>query len=159
MNDGKVPPVRIRTKDEVSDALASDWLPLAPHGKRAAFSINIGGDKDGKVVSKAISGEHLPEAHTIFNSLVANPAALFNTFRLFGGVFTPVGEGACDDMETISAMLRAATEYLDRMKDGVRDHRDTAALATLFKPLIPAMLCVMREAAEGKGATLRAVAA
>lgn len=159
MHLGKVSPVRIRTKDEVSDALASDWLPLAPYGHRAAFSINIGGDKEGKVVSKAISGEHLPEAHTILNSLVVNPAALFNTLQLYGGVFVPVDAGECDDMSVISGMLHAATEYLDRMKDGKRDHRDTAALASLFKPLIPAMLCVMREASEGKGAAaLKAVA-
>jgi hypothetical protein len=147
----KVSPARLRTKAEVSDALAADWLRLAPTGKRASFSLNIGGDKDGKVVSKAISGEHLPEAHTILNSLVVDPTALFETLQLYNIVAVCVEPGECDDNAAISQMLRAATEYFERMKDGVRDRADTFVLAELFRPLIPAMLCVMREATAMKG--------
>lgn len=145
MSDRKVPPVHIRTKDEVSDALAKDWLTLAPMGQRATFAARIGA-KDYKTVSKAISGEHMPEAHTMLNSLVLDPAALFNVFRLYGGVFIRVDGDPIDDMETVSRMLHAATDYLDRMRDGHRDHRDTAAIAALFRPLVPAMLAIIDEA-------------
>lgn len=152
MSNRNVSPVRIRTKDEVSDALARDWFPLAPRGHRVSFSINIGGDKDGKVVTKALSGEHLPEAHTILNSLVVDKNALFETLLLFGVVAVPADIGDCDDNATISQMLRAATDYFERMKDGQRDHTDTLALADLLRPLIPAMLCIVREASALKQA-------
>lgn len=151
MSDRKVSPLPIRTKEEVADTLASDWLPYAARGKRCAFSINVGGDEDGKLVSHVIGGEHLPEAHKILNSLLVDPTALFNTFQLFGGVFVPAEAGSCDDNAVISQMLRAATDYFERMKDGRRDHPDTLALAELFRPLIPAMLCVIREANHIKG--------
>jgi hypothetical protein len=55
-------------------------------------------------------------------------------------------------------MLHAATEYLDRMKDGRRCHVDTAALAKLFIPLIPQMLAIVEEA-NGKSPKLEVVAA
>lgn len=150
MSRGRVSPVRVRTKDEVSDSLALDWLPLAPSGKRQSFAAQIG-VSDYHIVSRAISGESLPEAHTILNSLVVDPAALFNTFLSFGVVAVPVEDGDCDDSAVISQMLRAATDYFERMKDGRRDHGDTLALAELFRPLIPAMLCVIREANQLKG--------
>jgi hypothetical protein len=158
MTNRQVPPPRPRTKDEVSDALASDWLRLAPLGHRVAFSLQIGADSDGKTVSKAISGEHVPAAHTVLNSLVADPSALFNTLRLYDGCFVPIAGKAPDDMAAISAMLHAATEYLDRMKDGRRCHVDTAALAKLFIPLIPQMLAIVEEA-NGKSPKLEVVAA
>lgn len=159
MSCRKVPLVRVRTKEEVSDALASDWLRLAPLGQRIAFSLQIGADPDGKTVSKAISGEHVPAAHTVLNSLVVDPAALFNTLRLFGGCFVPIAATEPDDMAAISAMLHAATEYLDRMKDGRRCHVDTAALAKLFAPIVPHMLGVIEEANGQAEPKLRAVSA
>jgi hypothetical protein len=145
VSDGKVLAVRVRTKDEVSDALAADWLKIAPIGQRASFAAQIG-VCDPKTVSKAISGEHLPEAHTILNSLVLDPAALFNTFRLFQIVAVRVQAGAADDHDVIAGLLRAATEYFERMKDNARCHQDTLALADLFVPLIPAMLSIIEEA-------------
>jgi hypothetical protein len=145
MTDRNVPPVHARTKDEVSDALANDWLRIAPIGERASFAAKIG-CRDPKTVSKAISGEHLPEAHTILNSLVADPTALFKVFQLYGGAFVRTQPGEVCDMSCISQMLHAATEYLDRMKDGRRCHVDNTVLAKLFVPLIPAMLAIIREA-------------
>lgn len=159
MPDRKVPPLGPRTKDEVSDALAADWLPLAPRGQRTKFSARIGADQDGKTVSKAISGEHLPEAHTILNSLLVDPAALFNVLQLYGGCFVPTQAVDSDDMSAVSSMLHAATEYLDRIKDGRRCHVDTAALAKLFIPLVPHMLAIIEQANGQEQPKLRAVGA
>lgn len=150
MIDREVPPPGPRTKDEVSDALAKDWLALAPIGKRESFAAKIGAS-EGRTVSKAISGEHLPEAQTILNSLLVNPAALLNTLMLFGGCFVPVSPEAASDNDTILNMLRAASEYFERMKDGHRCHRDTLALADLFHPLVPAMLAIIMEANQIRG--------
>lgn len=157
MSAPQVPPVRARTKDEVSNALASDWLRVAPLGERKSFSLKIGADEDGKTVSRAISGENLPAGHTMLNSLVADPTALFNTLRLFGGCFVPVSGNGGNDMETICAMFHAATEHLERIKDGKRCHVDTAVLAKLFAPLVPRMLAVIEEANGQERPALRAV--
>lgn len=147
MRSGEVPPFVPRTKAEVSDALAQDWIAFAPLGTREQRAPQIGAS-EGKTISKAISGEHLPEAHTILNTLGVDPAGLFHTLSLFGGVFVPCRPMASEDYETIRQMMHAATEYLDRMKDGRRCHVDTAALAKLLVPLVPAMLAIIQ---EGKG--------
>ena len=157
MGDRQVSTVRIRTKDELLAEIAKDWLPLAPMGERASFALRIGAG-DYKKVSKAISGESLPEAHTILNSLVVDTTALFNTLLLYGGVFVPVETAPVDDMAVILGMMQAATEYLERMKDNQRCHVDTAALAKLFRPLVPQMLALIREANGGDKTELRAVA-
>lgn len=157
MSAGKVSPVRIRTKAEVSDALALDWFPLAHNGNRAGFSHAIGA-RDPKTVGRAISGEGLPEAHIVLNSLAVDPAALFNVMTLFGGVFVPVSAGSSDDMALICQMMKAASEYLERMQDGHRSHVDTAALAKLFRPLVPAMLAIIQEANGQAKPALKVVA-
>lgn len=159
MADRKVPPARIRTKGEVSDALAGDWLRLAPQGERASFAARIGlGENSQKVVSRTISGEGVPELHNVLNSLVVDSSALLNTLLLWNVVAVPVETAPVDDMATILGMMQAATEYLERMKDGQRCHRDTAALAKLFRPIVPQMIALIREANGGDRADLRAVA-
>ena len=162
MKAGQVSPVQPRTKDDVKRALASDWRVFDAAGRKGELADKI---KNGdtlestvKKIGRTIGHEHLPEAHSILNTLVADPAGLFNTFMLFGGVFVPVDHESCDDMIVIGAMLKAASEYYERMQDGDRNHIDTAALAKLFKPLVPAMLCIIREAAAQDVPALRAVA-
>lgn len=151
MSGGKVPPKKGLGKDSVSRALSADWYGLDDRIGRGTLMDYLG-SKSTKTITGAISREHLPELHTVLNSLLADPTALFNTLQLYGGIFLPVEGGECDDMAAISQMLRAATEYFERMKDGARDHNDTIALADLFRPLVPAMLCVMLEAGKLKGA-------
>jgi hypothetical protein len=159
MTRRKVPTVVVRTKGEVSDELARDWLRLAPQGERGLFAARIGlGENSHKVVSRAISGEGVPELHNVLNSLVVDPSALLNTLLLWGVVAVPVETQPVDDMAVVCNMFKAATEYLERMQDGTRDHRDTAALAKLFRPLVPQMLALIREANGGDRAELRAVA-
>lgn len=145
MSAGNVPPFVPRTKADVSDALAKDWLAFAPLGQREQKAPLIGAS-EGKTLSKAISGEHLPEAHTILNTLGVDPAGLFHTLSLFGGVFVPCRAISGEDYATIRKMLHAATEYMDRMQDGRRCHVDTAALAKQLVPLVPAMLAIIQEA-------------
>lgn len=152
MSVGNVPPFVPRTKADVSDALAKDWLAFAPLGQREQKAPLIGAS-EGKTLSKAISGEHLPEAHTILNTLGVDPAGLFHTLGLFGGVFVPCRATSSEDYETIRRMMHAATEYLDRMKDGRRCHQDTAALAKVLVPLVPAMLAIIQESNGSKPTT------
>jgi hypothetical protein len=90
MTARQVPPLQARTKAEVSDALANDWLRFSPAGTRELRASSIGASC-GKVISRAIAGEHLPEAHTILNTLVADPSGLFNTLALYGGARQAAG--------------------------------------------------------------------
>lgn len=137
------------SKEDVRRELARDWFATADRLGKGRLQ-DATGAKCVDTIDNVITGrrEGLPELHTALNSLLADPAALFNTLMLFGVVAVPSEPGDCDDMAAISGMLRAATEYFERMKDGVRDHQDTLALADLFRPLVTAMLCVIREAGE-----------
>lgn len=148
---GKVSPVRALAKEEFQNALSADWLRIAPLGQRSSFAEKVLAS-EGSTISDTIGGVHLPGAHTILNSLVVDPTALSTVLLRYGGVFVPVAAGPCNDNAAISQLLRAATEYVERMQDGRRDHVDTLALADLFRPLIPAMLCVIEEANKLKGA-------
>jgi hypothetical protein len=140
-----ISPNRTVSYEEVRDDLAEDWFRTAKMLGKGALCDALGEKRPDKV-DDAITGKHVPRLHTALNSLRADPSAMLNTFLRFGGCFVPVTAASTGDMATISAMLRAATEYLDRMKDGQRCPRDTAALAELFRPLIPAMLAIIKEA-------------
>lgn len=140
-------------KERVRAALSRDWFDTAQRvGKGALFDATGAKciDTINNVITEQSSG--LPELHTALNSLLADDAALFNTFQLFDGCFVRVSAEAGNDMATISQMLHAATDYLDRMKDGQRCHQDTASLAKLFTPLIPAMLAITLQADRQRGA-------
>ena len=150
MTTGQVPPIAARTKDEVQKALAADWLATSDRIGCGALADKI---KNGdtlesalKKIGRTIGHEHLPEAHTILNSLVADDAALFNVFRLFGGCFVRIDPAEEADFELISKLMHAATEALDRKKDGFWCPSDKAALSKLFKALIPAMLAINHQA-------------
>lgn len=150
MTDSQVLPVHPRTKDEVSNALAADWLRLCPIGERVTFAAKVGACGP-KTISRAISGENLPEAHTILNSLLVDTTALFNVFQRFGGCFVRTSAAPEADMLLISQLLHAASEAFDRKRDGAWCHRDKAALADIFRQLVPAMLSIILEADKMKG--------
>lgn len=131
--------------EEVRQQLQSDWFETSRRVGVGTFIDRVAPGCDD-TVTNAISGKNTPRLHTALASLNVDTAALFNTLMLYGVVAVPADPEAISDMDTISAMLRSATEYLERMQDGKRCHVDTAALAKLFKPLVPAMLAIIREA-------------
>ncbi len=139
-----------RSAEEVRRALSEDWYNATRRLGSGALEDKLG-DIDPDTLGNALKGKHTPRLHTALNSLLADPAALLNTFLLFGVVAVPVEEGNVDDDAVISGMLRAAAEYFERMKDRRRCHNDTMALAELFAPLVPAMLAVIRESARIRG--------
>jgi hypothetical protein len=139
-----------RDRKEVSKTIAADFHRVSDRVGKGTFADSIGVGCT-QTVNNAITGATVPELHTALNALLVDPAGLFQTLLLYGGVFVPVEASACDDMAAISQMLRAASEYFERMQDGNRDHNDTIALAELFRPLVPAMLCVIREAGDLRG--------
>lgn len=148
MSEPKFLSKKPRSSEDVREAIQQDWYELSRRLGIGALEDATGAERRD-TVANTIAGKHAPRLHTALNSLIADPAALFNTFQLFGGCFVPVNSDAESDMATISAMLHAATNYLDLMKDGVRCPSDTAALAKLFAPLVPAMLAII-EQANGK---------
>jgi hypothetical protein len=135
-------------KEDVRRELSRDWFNVSDLVGKGALLDATGKCTDtiDNVITRKSDG--LPEFHTGLNSLLAHPSALLNTLLLFGGCFVPVRAARTDDMETVRAMFHAATEYLDRMSDNRRCHNDTAALAELFTPLVPAMLAIIKQAGE-----------
>jgi hypothetical protein len=139
-----------RSAEEVRAKLALDWFATSARIGAGALEDKLGAvDRD--TLGNALKGKHTPRLHTALNSLLADPAALTNTLLLFGVVAVPAEEEALDDDAVISGMLRAATDYFERMKDRKRCHNDTVALADLFAPLVPAMLAIVREAGKIRG--------
>jgi hypothetical protein len=146
-------PVR---REDVRDAVASDWEECIKRVGINEMMDALGLDR-ADTITNATRRKHAPELHNALNSLRADPAALFKTFRLFGGCFIPIEGRGGDDMETVIALLHAATEYLDRVKDGQRCHVDTAVLAKLFAPLVPHMLAVIEQANGQEAPALKVV--
>lgn len=145
-------PITPLTREDVSEALSTDWFRVSRQVGKGALA-DATGAKCTDTIDNAITGKCVPELHRALNSLLADPTALFSVLSLYGGCFVPVASAQGSDMATISGMLKAATEYLDRMKDGSRCHQDTLALAELFTPLIPSMLAIVREAGNIKASS------
>lgn len=139
-----------RSSEDVRKALQQDWYDTSRRVGIGAFQ-DATAAECADTVANAIAGKHVPRLHTALNSLVADDAALFNVFRLYGMVAVSVEAGNVNDDETIARLLKTASEYYERLRDGVRDHNDTVALAELFTPLIPAMLAIVEEAAKHRG--------
>jgi hypothetical protein len=150
VTDPNFPPKIPRSAEEVRATISTDWFGVKERVGLGRLKDALGAIDPGTLGS-AIAGESTPRAHTVLNSLLADPAALLNTLLLFGVVAVPAEIGSVEDNDLIIQMLRAATEHCERMKDGQRCHNDTLALADMFAPLVPKMLAIIREAAKIRG--------
>lgn len=144
-------PKRARTKREVCEALGEGWRRVAKHiGGKGTMADRM--DQDGtRTIDNALSGRNLPEAHTVFNSLCADPSALDEVLALYGMRAVPAQSEAANDLHVIAELSGAASEWLNRLVDGVRCHRDTARLAELFRPLVCEMQAIIAEDDRAKG--------
>jgi hypothetical protein len=56
------------------------------------------------------------------------------------------------DMQTLHQMSKAMAEFIDALKDGKRNHRETLELADELRPLIPRLTAIVHEAEGLKAA-------
>lgn len=139
-------------KDVVQSRLAQAWSRTIANmqGKRATFAESIGCHPD--TVANALSGNSVPELHTVLNSLLACPNALDEVFGLYGFQLVPRDAEMTPDMITLAQMGRALAEFIDTLRDGKRTHRETLELAEELRPLIPRLTAIVHEAEGLKSA-------
>lgn len=151
MHSRNVLRAKARTKREVSDALATSWFRISKSIGKGALADAIGASCT-KTIDNAIAGRHVPELHTALNSLCADPSALDELLVLYGMRAVPVQADAANDLHVIAGLSGAASEWLNRLVDGIRCHRDTAHLAELFRPLVCEMQAIISEAEKARAA-------
>lgn len=139
----------VHSKMDVSARLVAGWARVIARIGKGVFADAMG--VDVKTVSRAMSGETLPELHTVINSLRADPTALNEVFAAAGFELRPVGLCAANDMATISDLSRLTTQWVEALADGVRDHRETLALADSIRPLVQALNAIVGEADRHRG--------
>ncbi len=131
------------SKSDVSAALAVGWSRAVRATGKGTFADKI--DSSTKTIDRALIGETLPELHTALASLSADPTALDEVAALYGVRFCPLTVQAANDLELVGNLSQTVTEFLHRLSDGTRCHRDTAILADLFRRVIPQMQAIVDE--------------
>jgi len=144
MRDRNVLPNAPITKQRVSGALAAGWARCAAAMGKGAFADKI--EVTTRTIDNALTGTTVPELHTAFNSLLADPTALDEVAALYGVTITPSTSRADDDMRTAAKLAHLAGKIIEALDDGRRDHRETLALAKDCRPLVKALSALVAEA-------------
>lgn len=140
------PSVEPLTEQEARHLLAGGLLAPCHEVGPTKVALRVGCDE--KTIRKARDKEATLRLDYAWNTLLADPHALDGLARHFGKLLIGLDPSAANDSETVSRMLHASTEYFDRMRDNVRCHADTLALADLFRPLLPALAAIVHQADE-----------
>lgn len=133
------------TKMDTSSALAEGWARVSRKLGKGAFADEL--DVDVKTINRALTGETLPELHTALNSLLSDPMALNEVFKLYG-LESPRrrDDHAANDLETLASISHLAGRWIDALADGNRDHRETCQLTDAIRSLLPALSALVAEA-------------
>lgn len=132
------------SKESLKSKLATAWGRVWPKlGGQGTFADRAG--TDSATVGRVLGCKNLPEAHTIFNSLCADPTALDEVFAHYGLRVVPLVAEAANDMQLAASLSDALGEFIRRLADGQRCHVDTSVLAALFRTLIPQMQAIVLE--------------
>lgn len=138
------------SKDKFQQRLSQAWgrvWPRVGKGRMAACM----GLADTKTIDRAVSLSNLPEAHTIFNSLLADETALDEILAEYGYRITRIEAEAGADFITLSGLCETAAELSEALKDGNRLHPETLKVADKLRPHMPALVAFLREADELRG--------
>lgn len=149
MRNKQVCPKTPISKAKLQAALAAGWSRVANQMSKAQFAQNL--DVDAATITRAVAGPSLPSSEHLLNSLVVDPSALDEVMSLFGLKLSPVQSLPANDMSIAAGMAEGVSEIIKLTADGVRCHRDTMALAALFRPLIPQMQTIVDEADRIRG--------
>lgn len=140
------------SKDRFQRALAAAWTRVANAMNSRALMANAMGLDDTKTIDRACGAKNLPEAHTIFNSLFADPTALYEVAALYGFKMVPMTVEAANDLSTAAGTIDAMAALIRSQDDNHRDHNETLAIAALLRPHLGALNGIVRQADELRGA-------
>lgn len=138
-------------KDKFQQKLAAGWGRVWPKIGKGAMADRMG-LSDSKTIDRAVTASNLPEAHTIFNSLIADPTALDEIFAFYGLRISPITADAANDMQTLSGLCETAGELAEALKDGVRVHQETLRVAEKLRPHMSSLTALIHEADALRGA-------
>jgi hypothetical protein len=138
-------------KDKFQQKLAAAWGRVWPTIGKGAMADRMG-LSDSKTIDRAVTASNLPEAHTIFNSLLADPTALDEVLAWYGYRLCPNTADAANDMQTLSGLCETAGEMADALKDGIRAHTETLRIADKLRPHMPSLVSLLSEAESLRGA-------
>lgn len=139
------------TKDKFQLKLSVAWSRVANGAGSQLAMANRMGDNDTAAVKRGISGANLPEAHKIFNSLLADPSALDEILTEYGFRLIPASPEAANDLHTAAGLLDGASELIRAQDDGHRDHVETLKVADKLRPYLPAAIAIVEEADAIRG--------
>lgn len=132
------------SKDRFQTLLATSWGRVWPKVGKGTMADKM--DSNTKTIDRAVTGSNLPEAHTVFNSLLAHPTALDEVLTAYGFRLAPLHADAANDFHTASELARAAGTFIDALSDGRRCHNETLALGAIFRDLLPKISAIVGEA-------------
>jgi hypothetical protein len=139
------------SKDKFQRQLAAAWGRVWPRVGKGEMADRMG-LSDSKTIDRAVTAANLPEAHTIFNSLCADPTALDEVLALYGFRLCSLAPEAANDMATLSGLCETAAVLSEALKDGKRVHPETLDVADKLRPHMPALIAIVREADALRGA-------
>lgn len=145
MQRSNVCPAEPLSKDKFQRLLAMGWGRVGPDMGYAQMAAKMGLNET-KTISRGVNATNLPEAHTIFNSLCANETALQEILAHYGFDVVRRHSEAANDLHTAACMANATGSFIEALSDGKRDHRETLALADMFRPLLKMLGAVVEEA-------------
>ena len=137
-------------KETVRDLLAAGWSRVIANVGRGTFADKCGVCTD--TVGNALAGRNMPELHTAFNSLMADPTALDELAALYGFQIIPAKRQAANDLNTAAGVIEAMGELVKANADGNRDHNETLAVAQMLRPHLGPINAIMEEADRLRGA-------
>lgn len=140
-------------KELLQAKLAQAWArTIATHfeGSKTKFAAAIGCHPD--TISNALAGTTTPDLTNALNSLIACPNALDEALALYGLQLIPREAQMTPDMQALRFMSKAMANFIDALRDGKRDHRETLELAEQFRPVVAALTAIIHEAEGLKAA-------
>lgn len=105
-----------------------------------------------ETLGNAMSGRNQPKAHTVFNSLRADPTALDEVAAHYGFKIIPASSDAANDLATAAGTIDAMAALVRALDDQHRDHQETLSIANLLRPHIGSLNAIIRQADELRGA-------
>ena len=85
-----------------------------------------------------VMGGATPDAIAIFDALLADPTVLDELLASYGFRLCPLHAEAASDLDIAAGVIGAMGQLVHANADGVRDHNETLAIASLLRPHLPA---------------------
>lgn len=134
------------SKESFKLRLAAAWGRVSPKVGKGTMADRM--KSDTGTIDRALTEKNLPEAHTIFNSLCADPSALDEILREYGFQLAPLTPDAANDFDLLADAADLHDEHMNAMRDGRRDHRETIRIANKARPVVSKYQAIIEQAEE-----------